>query len=254
MNIPEHNRAAWDRQVAQGNRWTLPISAEDISRARAGEWSVVLTPTRAVPRAWFGDLRGARVLGLASGGGQQCPIFAAAGARVTVLDNSPAQLAQDRLVGERENLTMELQLGEMTDLSRFQEGSFDLIFHPCANVFIPDVRPMWRECFRVLRKGGRLLSGFTQPVVFLFDFDQPPGSPLVVRHALPYSDLVAVPTDQLARRIEARQTLEFGHTLDDQIGGQLEAGFLIQGFFEDCWDGPLDKFINTYAATLALKP
>ena len=254
MNIQQHNRNAWDRQVAQGNRWTVPVSAEEISRARVGEWSVVLTPSRPVPRRWFGDLRGARMLGLASGGGQQCPIFAAAGANVTVLDNSPAQLAQDRLVGERDNLTLDLQLGDMTDLSRFQDGTFDIIFHPCANVFIPDVRPMWRECFRVLRSGGRLLSGFTQPVVFLFDFDQPPKSPLVVRHALPYSDLVALAPDRLARRIEAGETLEFGHTLEDQIGGQLEAGFLLHGFFEDRWDGALDHFINTYAATLAVKP
>jgi SAM-dependent methyltransferase len=254
MNIPEHNRLAWDRQVAQGNRWTVPVSPEDISRAREGEWSIVLTPTRAVPRSWFGDLRGARVLGLASAGGQQNPILAAAGAQVTVLDNSPAQLAQDQWVATRENLVLDLHLGEMTDLSRFRNGSFDLIFHPCANVFIPDVRPVWRECFRVLRRGGRLLSGFTQPVGFLFDINQSPESPLVVRHALPYSDLIALPPDQLARRIDAGETLEFGHTLDDQIGGQLEAGFLLHGFFEDRWDRPLDSFLNTYAATLALKP
>lgn len=254
MNIPEHNRLAWDRLVAQGNRWTVPVSPEDISRAREGEWSIVLTPTRAVPRTWFGDLRGTHVLGLASAGGQQAPILAAAGAQVTVLDNSPAQLAQDRLVAKRENLTLDLQLGEMTDLSRFRDASFDLIFHPCANVFIPDVRPVWRECFRVLRRGGRLLSGFTQPVGFLFDFDQPPDAPLVVRYALPYSDLMALPPDPLARRIDAGETLEFGHTLDDQIGGQLEAGFLLHGFFEDRWDRPLDSFLNTYAATLALKP
>lgn len=254
MNIPEHNRLAWDRQVAQGNRWTLPVSAEEIARARKGEWSVVLTPTRAVPIAWFGDLKGARVLGLASGGGQQCPILAAAGAKLTVLDNSPAQLAQDRLVAERENLPLDLQLGEMTELSRFSNGSFDLIFHPCANIFIPDVRPMWRECFRVLRSGGRLLSGFTQPVGFLFDFDQSPEAPLVVKHALPYSDLRALPPDQMKRRIEAGETVEFGHTLDDQIGGQLAAGFVLHGFFEDRWDKPIDSFIATYAATLAVKP
>lgn len=254
MNVPEHNRLAWDRQVALGNRWTLPVSPEDIRRARGGQWSVVLTPTRPVPRSWFGELSGARVLGLASAGGQQGPIFAAAGARVTVLDNSPAQLTQDRLVAERDNLTLQLELGEMTDLSRFADGSFDLIFHPCANGFIPDVRPMWRECIRVLRSGGRLLAGFTQPVGFLFDFDLPPEAPLVVRHALPYSDLKALPADKLARRLEAGETVDFGHTLEDQLGGQLEAGFVLHGFFEDRWDQPLDAFIATYAATLALKP
>lgn len=254
MNIPEHNRHAWDRQVAQDNQWTIPVSAEEVVRARAGEWSVVLTPKRPVPRPWLGDLRGLRVLALASAGGQQGPIFAAAGANVTVLDNSPAQLAQDQNVAERDGLSLKLQLGEMTDLSAYADGAFDLIFHPCANGYIADVRPLWRECFRVLRRGGRLLAGFTLPVVYLFDFDQPPGTPLVVRHTLPYSDLTALPADQLTQRIERGETIDFGHTLEDQIGGQLDAGFVIHGFFEDRWDGPLDTHINTHAATFAVKP
>jgi SAM-dependent methyltransferase len=177
-----------------------------------------------VPRAWFGEFAGARVLALASGGGQQGPVFAAAGARVTVLDNSPAQLAQDRLVAERDGLELDLQLGEMTDLSRFADGSFDLIFHPCANVFIPDVRPMWRECFRVLRPGGRLLVGFTQPVCYLFNYGEgADGGDLVVRQAIPYADTTALTPEQLQQRVANRDALEFGHTLEDQIGGQLDA-------------------------------
>jgi len=255
MNIPAHNRAAWDRQVAQGNLWTVPVSSEVIAAARRDEWAVVLTPQKPVPRAWFGDLTGVHLLALASGGGQQAPIFAAAGAHVTVLDNSPAQLAQDRLVAERDGLALTTELGEMTDLSRFADGSFDLIFHPCANVFIPDVRPMWRECFRVLRACGRLLVGFTQPVVYLFDYDEgAKGGDLVVRHSIPYADPTSLPPEQLQRRIEAGDVLEFGHTLDDQIGGQLDAGFVLAAFFEDRWDHPIDRFINTYAATLAVKP
>lgn len=255
MNIPAHNRAAWDRQVAAGNLWTVPVSSEVIAAARRGEWSVVLTPQKPVPRAWFGDLTGVRLLALASGGGQQAPIFAAAGASVTVFDNSPAQLAQDRFVAERDGLTLTTELGEMTDLSRFAEGSFDLIFHPCANVFIPDVRPMWRECFRVLRAGGRLLVGFTQPVVHLFDYDEAAkGGELVVRHSIPYADTTSLTSAELQRRIEAGDVLEFGHTLEDQIGGQLDAGLLLRSFFEDRWDNPIDRYINTYAATLAVKP
>lgn len=255
MDIPAHNRSAWDRQVAVGNRWTVPVSAEAVAAARQGEWSVVLTPRRAVPRVWFGELAGARLLALASGGGQQAPIFAAAGAIVTVLDNSPAQLARDRLVAERDDLVLDLQLGEMTDLSRFADGAFDLVFHPCANAYIPDVRPMWRECFRVLRRGGRLLAGFTQPVVYLFDSDQMDQSAdLVVRHKIPYADPTSLSAEKLQQRIANGETIEFGHTLTDQIGGQLDAGFVLRAFFEDTSDQPLDRFISTYAATLAIKP
>src|ERR671912_1039195 len=123
MDVRGYNREAWDRQVESGNEWTVPVGPEVIEAARRGEWAVLLTEQKPVPREWFpAEMRGLRILCLASGGGQQGPTFAAAGAHVAVLDNSPAQLAQDRLVGERENLTLDLQLGEMTDLSRFQDG------------------------------------------------------------------------------------------------------------------------------------
>src|SRR5437016_10566582 len=106
MDILSYNRRAWDRKVAEGDRWTVPVGPEVIAAARRGDWQVVLTPTRPVPREWFPDLAGLDVLCLASGGGQQGPVLAAAGAAVTVLDASPAQLARDRLVAEREGLAL----------------------------------------------------------------------------------------------------------------------------------------------------
>src|SRR3989337_4498454 len=140
--VRHHTRKAWDRQVDSGNEWTVPASPEAIAAARRGEWQVVLTPTRPVPHDWFGELRGARVLCLASGGGQQGPILAAAGASVVVFDNSQRQLDQDRLVAERDRLDLATVEGDMRDLSAFGDRSFDLIFHPCANLFIPDIRPV----------------------------------------------------------------------------------------------------------------
>ena len=101
LDVRAYNRAAWDRQVEQGNRWTVPVTPEQITAARFGAWSVLLTENKPVPREWFPPLAGREVLCLASGGGQQAPLLAAAGARVTVLDNSPNQLARDRLVAER---------------------------------------------------------------------------------------------------------------------------------------------------------
>jgi hypothetical protein len=74
--IRDHNRAAWDAEVARGNPWTVPVSREDIARARHGDWDIVLTPTIPVPKDWFPPLQGADVLCLASGGGQQGPILA----------------------------------------------------------------------------------------------------------------------------------------------------------------------------------
>lgn len=254
MDVARFNRQAWDRQVARGNRWTVPVGPEVIAAARAGRWDVVLTPTRPVPKEWFGPLAGRDLLALASGGGQQAPVLAAAGANVTLLDNSPAQLEQDRRVAEREGLALRLEQGDMRDLSRFADGSFDIVFHPASNVFVPDIAPVWRECFRVLRPGGRLLTGFVQPALYLFDGDEVDRGEFVVRHALPYSDLAARSPERLASMAAEGEPLEFGHTLEEQIGGQLEAGFRLAALFEDRWpDHPLDRFFAPLIATLALR-
>src|SRR5215218_1019238 len=167
MEVPEYNRGAWDRQVEDGNPWSVPVGPEVIEAARRGQWEVLLTEKKPVPRSWFPEMAGADVLCLASGGGQQAPTFAAAGASVTVLDNSPLQLAQDRFVAEREALDLKTVQGDMRDLSAFADESFDLIFHPVSNLFVPELAPMWRECFRVLRPGGSLLAGFLNPDVYL---------------------------------------------------------------------------------------
>ena len=259
MDIRAYNRTAWDREVERGNQWTVPVSDAAIAAARQGQWEIILTPSKPVPRAWFLDIAGADVLCLASGGGQQGPILAAAGANVTVLDNSPGQLAQDRLVAERHALSIATVEGDMADLSMFADRSFDLIVHPVSNVFVPDVRPVWKEAYRVLRPGGALLAGFTNPAVYLFDYDLADRTGVLqVKYALPYSDLKHLPAEQRQRYLENEEPLEFSHTLEDQIGGQLDAGFVLIGFFEDAYgeeeNDLLTKYMPMFIATRAVKP
>lgn len=255
MNIRDYNRTAWDNEVERGNEWTQGVSPEVIAAARQGRWEVLLTETRPVPREWFPDLHALEVLCLASGGGQQAPILAAAGARVTVFDNSPKQLEQDRNVAKREGLSLVTVEGDIADLSCFADESFELIFHPCSNLFVPDVRPVWKEAFRVLRRGGRLLAGFLNPVIYLFDHRLIERKELLVRHALPYSDMSSLPEEERRQLIERGEPLEFGHTLTDQIGGQVDAGFTINGFYEDHHRTlPVAKYTPTYIATRAIKP
>ena len=258
MNIQEYNSKAWDKAVVEADQWTVPVSSELIAKARRGEWSVVLTPQKPMPREWFGEIAGKEVLCLASGGGQQAPILAAAGARVTSFDNSSRQLEQDKLVAEREGLAIRLEQGDAADLSRFDDGSFDLVFNPCSNLFMPDLVPLWGECFRVLRPGGTLMAGIIKPVVFVFDrFEEDTNGKLVVRHSLPYSDEGSLSQEELQRLIDDGQPLEYSHTLETQIGGQIEAGFLINGFFEDYWLNGVSRLSNympTFIATRAIKP
>jgi hypothetical protein len=113
------NRAAWDQRVDQQDRWTRPVTKEVIERARRGDFELLLAPTKPVPTSWFPELKGTPTLYCASGGGQQGPLLAAAGAVVIVFDNSPKQLGQDRGVAEREGLKIETVEGDMAVLSAF---------------------------------------------------------------------------------------------------------------------------------------
>jgi SAM-dependent methyltransferase len=257
MNIREYNRIAWDRQVQNGIRWTIPVSAAEIAAARHGEWKIGLTPMKSVPQSWLPPIAGLRILCLASGGGQQAPILAAAGADVTVFDNSPKQLQQDRFVAEREGLRITAVEGDMADLSVFDDESFDAIVHPVSNSFVPNVLPVWREAFRVLKRGGVSIAGFTNPAVYLFDDELAERTgELRVKNALPYSDVESLSAEAKAKYESDGSPLEFSHTLEDQIGGQLTAGFVLTDLYEDHdeRDHPLRNYMPGYIATRAAKP
>jgi SAM-dependent methyltransferase len=256
MDILSYNREAWNRQVQSGNPWTIPVGPEEIAEARQGHWQIFLTATKPTPRSWFPEnLHGVDVLCLASGGGQQGPILAAAGARVTVLDNSPSQLDRDREVAKREALDLRTIQGAMADLSAFEDQSFDLIFHPVSNCFAPHILPVWREAHRVLRHGGSLLAGVLNPVMYIFDLDKADHGILEVRYSLPYSDVDNLDPDELQKYMDQKLPLEFSHTLEEQIGGQIAAGFMLCGFYEDTQpDELISKFFPRYIATRAIKP
>jgi SAM-dependent methyltransferase len=249
-----HNRAAWDKRVEGGDQWTRPVEPGVIARARNGDWSVVLIGYEPAPRDWFpADLRGVETLCLASGGGQQGPVLAAAGASVTVFDNSPRQLAQDEMVAARDGLALRTVQGDMRDLRVFEDASFDLIFHPVSNLFCPELAPVWRECFRVLRPGGALLAGFMNPDIYLFDREaEEERGELIVRHRLPYSDLTHLTEEERARFGDG--SLEYSHTLADQIGGQLAAGFVLTAFVEAPHHAGISaNYMAGYFATRAIK-
>lgn len=255
MNVFEFNQRAWDQLVASGNRWTVPVSREGIAKAREGDWRLVLTPSLSVPDSWFPVLKGCRVLCLGSGGGQQGPILAAAGADITVFDASDKQLAQDRLVAEREGLSLATVQGDMADLSYFEDETFDFIFHPCSNCFAESIRPVWKEAYRVLRPGGSIVSSFVKPILGLFDPELDKQGVFQLKFQMPHSDLKVSEADR-AEWFGADAPIEFVHSLDDQLGGQLDAGFLIAGFYEDNWGGdePIDRFIKSFIAVRSIKP
>jgi len=255
MQVHEHNQKAWDKMAVDGIEWSIPISTEVVEQARHGNWQVLLTESKYVPRTWFpADLQGLEVLCLASGGGQQAPTLAAAGAHVTSYDLSMEQLKRDALVAEREGLDLTIVQGDMRDLAVFPDERFDLIFHPVSNVFIPDVLPVWREAFRVLKHGGVLLAGFMNPLEYIFDPELQKQGIYQAKYRLPYSDVTSITPEEHARLYGKDEALEFSHTLEEQIGGQLAAGFVITGFYESYRaHDPIAQYIPSYIATRALK-
>ena len=254
MDVVGHNKKSWDHYVESSNPWTIPVTPEKGEQAREGVWQILLTPTKPVPKDWFPPLLGLDVLCLASGGGQQGPILAAAGAVVTVFDNSPRQLAQDREVAERDGLALTLVEGNMADLSCFSDESFDLIVNPVSNCFAPRLENVWREVARTLRSGGELLAGFVNPVNYLFDGDKEKDGVFHLVHKMPYSDLTSITEKERARLYGKESALEFGHSLEDQIGGQIRAGLVISGFYEDhALDERISEYMPNFIATWARK-
>ncbi|MHC1787068.1 MAG: class I SAM-dependent methyltransferase [Christensenellales bacterium] len=248
MNYVDHNREVIGSWVAGGWEWSIPMSHEEYLRAKEGDYRLLLTPCRPVPKAWLGDVSGKKVLALASGGGQQGPLLTALGAKVTVFDFSPAQLAREGEVAAREGYEIALVAGDMTQPLPFPDSQFDLIVHPISNCYIRFVEPVWRECARVLRPGGLLLAGLDNGINFIVDEAEER-----IVTALPFDPLEDA--EQLRRSMAEGSGYQFSHSIDEQIGGQLRAGFRLLDLYEDCNNaGRLGRMrIPTSWATLARK-
>ena len=136
----------------------------------------------------------------------------------------------------------------MTKPLPFDDGEFDIIFHPVSNCYVRDVLPIWRECFRVLKKGGRLLAGLDNGINFLFDDDE-----TKMVNALPYDPLSNPAQYETAMKND--YGIQFSHTIEEQIGGQLKAGFTLADVYGDTnGEGYLHELnVPSFWATLAIK-
>lgn len=255
-NYVEYNKNRWDTvSRKKGNPYTIPISHEEFVAAKDASIEVALTVGKTVPSAWFEKTKGKKLLGLACGGGQQGPIFAAKGYETTIMDFSKEQLDKDRMVAERENLSIRTVQADMTKPFPFADNSFDIIFCPVSNAYIEDLENMWAESYRVLKKGGLLMVGFMNPWIYMYDGDDVwdhPEKELTLKYSLPYNSKMLEEAGRII--INPEYGYEFSHTLEKQIGGQLQAGFAMIDLYESKDSrNRLTQYGSDYIANLCVK-
>ena len=247
MNYQEINSKTIDSWCEEGWEWGVPIDHETFLKAKNGEWDVLLTPTKNVPHDWFLPFKNCKILGLASGGGQQMPIFAALGADVTVLDYSDRQLESEKLVSEREGYPIRIIKADMTKPLPFSDGEFDLIFSPVSFVYVEKIEPIFKECHRILRDGGVLLCGLDNGVNFITNNEDR------IENKFPFNPLV---NPEQYESLQADDCgVQFSHSMEENIGGQLKAGFKLTDIYDDTnGEGRLHELnIPTFFATRAIK-
>lgn len=233
-SIHDHNRRAWDQLVRKNQRHTQPAAEEDLRDPLA-----VIDA-----RGWLGgDIRGKRVLCLAAGGGRQSALYAEAGAVVTVLDISPEMLARDREVAQDKGYSIRVIEGSMDDLSMLGNASFDVVIHPVATCYVPDVQPVYREVARVTVPGGLYISQHKQPGSMQGAVK--PG-PLGYTLQEPYYRRGPLPPVSDSRHRESG-TLEFLHRWEELIGGMCRAGFSIEDLAEPYHGGQGDVALGGFA-------
>jgi len=215
-----HNRSAWDRLARKQDRLAKPARDEDFSNPLASVDGL----------GWLGgDVRGKRLLCLAAGGGRQGPIYAAAGAEVTVVDLSPAMLELDREVSNKRQLKVRTVEASMDDLSMLDNGSFDIVIHPVSTCYVRDVRPVYQEVARILVAGGLYISQHKQPTSLQADIQPHQGS-YRVKHG--YYDKRPLPVEPISNLIREDGTLEYVHRWEELIGAMCTAGFAIEALTE----------------------
>lgn len=215
----EHNQRAWDERARRGDRHTRAVLRKDLQNALP-----ILDPEN-----WLGgNVRGKKILCLASGGGLQSAMLASAGAIATVVDISNAMLDQDRAVAAENNLPILAVQTSMDNLSMFADASFEIVLQPVSTCYVADVHPVFREVARVLRDGGLYISQHKQP-----------GS--LQAETLPNERgyILTEPVDRtgplpptLSCLHREADTLEYLHRWQTLVGGICRAGFVVEDLVE----------------------
>lgn len=242
MNIEKANSRAWDKEEKTGSFWSRMAGEEEIEKAKKGELELRITTSRFIPPSWCEKLRGKVVLNLCGGGGQQTPLLSAFGSRVTSVDISPNQIEEDRRALLKYHLEAETIVGSVLSLP-LEDNAFDAVVNPISLNFVDDIDRAYSEMDRVLKKGGYLMMGIANPVLYIFD-EKKQTRKLSVKYTLPFSATVSLSQKEVRKKVDTCDTLEFSHTLEKIISSLLRKGFVMEDFFSDrALSEPTDSFI-----------
>ena len=225
--VAAHNQRMWDRLAAAGIPYTRPQGTPPRTRAAMRRFVDPNDRLHGLPIA------GQRVLALAGGGGWHPVLFAELGAESTVLDISARQLRTVRELARSRGVRVRAVQGDMRDLGRFADGSFDIVWHSHSIVFVPDAARVITEVARVLAPGGVYRASTMHPVTLRM-YGTWTGTGWGLKQS--YFADGAVPADDGTWefddvRVEA-PTLEYGHRIGDLINACAAAGLVVDGFWE----------------------
>ena len=219
--------------------WSNCATAEQMDAAKNGSLEITLGGSKPLPKDWIAHISGKKVLCLAGAGGLQAPLLASAGAKVTVMDISRKMLDKDILMAQKYDLDIRIEKGNMEDLSRFEDESFHFIVNPASLFYVPSGHPVFKECYRVLKKGGALILAAPAPIAYVCEYvEDEKGGYYKAVNRMPYSS---------AEHPDQGDWIEFGHTMADYIGGQIACGFVITGYVEDQQEDITDLSFMTMA-------
>ncbi|MEZ6135950.1 MAG: class I SAM-dependent methyltransferase [Pirellulaceae bacterium] len=216
----DHNRRAWNSMAKAQHPLTRPARDEELAN-----------PLRTVDVAgWLtGGIAGWRVLCLAAGGGRHGPLYAAAGAHVTVLDLSPSMLELDRQIAEDRRFAVRTIESSMDNLSMLDTGEFDLVIHPVSTCYLPSIERLFPEVARVTRPGGLYISQHKQPTNLQASLETFTGQ-YVIEQA--YYDRSPVAKAKSPSKLREPNTQEYIHSWNSLLGGICRSGFVIEDLTE----------------------
>lgn len=212
--MPTDNAAAWDRFAASYQEGAkLPTGVAHYGPD---------IPTEAELRL-LGDLKGRRVLELGCGGAQCSVAFAKQGATAIGVDFSAEQLAFARRLATREEVRVELRLGDLADLAFLRADSIDLVFSAYAFGYVEDLGRVFRQVHRVLKVGAPLVFSLPHPAYDMIDDDS--AEPLLVRRS--YFD-----QRPIKYRWSGIEFTDYHHTISELYTGLVRASYRVDALLE----------------------